>query len=193
MSGLLQRDDLSPRYTLFPREIFHRDEEDRRRRCRGHRRGGLTKYPAEKIRGTAGVVRELFGLASARLERGPLPRRQEVVDSNADFDRPDQQLFGWNRLTVGHHALQVRGDRFLRVRESLGFRVSLRVAAPQGRNEGVEAAVVFALEDHRVPMPGHESNSTPRRTAPHFIARQARTPPSTPLPRVRPSRNAESK
>src|SRR6266704_41212 len=51
-----------PRYTLFPREIFRRDEEDRRRRCRGHRRGGLTTYPAEKIRGTAGVVRELCGL-----------------------------------------------------------------------------------------------------------------------------------
>src|SRR6266498_5663712 len=62
---------------LFPREIFRRDEEDQRRRpspgIRGtrrspasfsHRRGGLTKYPAEKIRGTAGVVRELCGLAT---------------------------------------------------------------------------------------------------------------------------------
>src|SRR6266545_2300588 len=161
MKGLLHRDGMMPRNTLFPREIFRRDEEDRRRRCRGHRRGGLTKYPAEKIRGTAGVVRELCGLASARLERGPLPRRQEVVDSNADFDGPDQQLFGWNRLTVGHHALQVRGNGFLRVRESLVFRVSLRVAALQGRNEGVEAAVVFAVEDHRVPMLRHESHSTP--------------------------------
>src|SRR2546427_8081971 len=28
----------------------------------GHHRGGLTRYPAEKIRGTAGVVRELCGL-----------------------------------------------------------------------------------------------------------------------------------
>src|SRR5512141_1179076 len=51
-----------PQFALFPREIFRRDEEDRRRRCRRHRRGGLTKYPAEKIRGTAGVVRELCGL-----------------------------------------------------------------------------------------------------------------------------------
>ena len=58
-----------PRYTLFPQEIFRRDEEDRRRRCRGHRRGGLTKYPAEKIRGTAGVVRELCGLARTRTIR----------------------------------------------------------------------------------------------------------------------------
>src|SRR6266581_7584355 len=56
-----------PRYTLFPREIFRRDEEDQRRRCRGHRRGGLTTYPAEKIRGTAGVVRELCGLGTAAL------------------------------------------------------------------------------------------------------------------------------
>src|SRR6266536_1427260 len=62
MSGLFRRDDVTLRYILFPREIFRRDEEDRRRRCRGHRRGGLTKYPAEKIRGTAGVVRELCGL-----------------------------------------------------------------------------------------------------------------------------------
>src|SRR5713101_7196333 len=68
MSGLLRRDDLMPRYTLFPREIFRRDEEDRRRRCRWHRRGGLTKYPAEKIRGTAGVVRELCGLARPECE-----------------------------------------------------------------------------------------------------------------------------
>ncbi len=67
---LLHRDDLTPRHTLFPREIFRRDEEDRRRRCRGHRRGGLTTYPAEKIRGTAGVVRELCGLA--RSERAPV-------------------------------------------------------------------------------------------------------------------------
>src|SRR6266536_2271905 len=59
MSGLLRRDDVTPGYTLFPREIFRRNEEDRRRRCRWHRRGDLTKYPAEKIRGTAGVVREL--------------------------------------------------------------------------------------------------------------------------------------
>ncbi len=63
---------------MFPREIFRRDEEDRRRRpspgLRGtrrspasfsHRRAGLTKYPAEKIRGTAGVVRELCGLSGA--------------------------------------------------------------------------------------------------------------------------------
>src|SRR6266581_3521834 len=75
MSGLFRRDDVTLRYTLFPREIFRRDEEDRRRRpspgVRGterspasfsHRRGGLTKSPAEKIRGTAGVVRELCGL-----------------------------------------------------------------------------------------------------------------------------------
>src|SRR5713101_3558683 len=62
MNGLLRRCSVLPRYALFPREIFRRDEEDRRRRCRGHRRGGLTKYPAEKIRGTAGVVRELCGL-----------------------------------------------------------------------------------------------------------------------------------
>src|SRR6266508_3842310 len=62
MNGLLRRYCVLPRYTLFPREIFRRDEEDRRRRCRGHRRGGLMKYPAEKIRGTAGVVRELCGL-----------------------------------------------------------------------------------------------------------------------------------
>src|SRR6266540_130811 len=64
MSGLFRHDVVTPRYSLFPREIFRRDEEDRRRRCRGHRRGGLTKYPAEKIRGTAGVVRELCGLGA---------------------------------------------------------------------------------------------------------------------------------
>src|SRR2546428_159254 len=62
MNGLSRPYCVLPRYALFPREIFRRDEEDRRRRCRGHRRGGLTKYPAEKIRGTAGVVRELCGL-----------------------------------------------------------------------------------------------------------------------------------
>src|SRR6266496_4379944 len=62
MNGLQRRYYVLPRHTLFPREIFRRDEEDRRRRCRGHRRGGLTKYSAEKIRGTAGVVRELCGL-----------------------------------------------------------------------------------------------------------------------------------
>src|SRR6266571_6594730 len=68
MNGLLRRYCVLPRYTLFPREIFRRDEEDRRRRCRGHRRGGLTTYPAEKIRGTAGVVRGLRGLdATVRL------------------------------------------------------------------------------------------------------------------------------
>src|SRR6266508_954094 len=91
MSYLLQWDDLMPTYTLFPREIFRRDEEDRRRRpsagARGtrrspaglcHRRGGLTKYPASVhrqgargapwtpgIRGTAEVVRELCGQARA--------------------------------------------------------------------------------------------------------------------------------
>ncbi len=63
--ALFVADRLTPRFTLSPREIFRRDEEDRRRRCRGHRRGGLTKYPAEKIRGAAGVVRGLCGLGSA--------------------------------------------------------------------------------------------------------------------------------
>jgi len=65
MAGLLRPDGVKQGYTLFPREIFRRDEEDRRRRCRGHRRGGLTTYPAEKIRGTAGVVRELCGLSGS--------------------------------------------------------------------------------------------------------------------------------
>src|SRR6266508_6071128 len=81
MSGLLQRDDLTPRYTLFPREIFRRDEEDRRRRCRGHRRGGLTKYPAEKIRGTAGVVRELCGLGQGRARSPERPTRHDSQSS----------------------------------------------------------------------------------------------------------------
>src|SRR6266542_3617470 len=78
--------DGMPRYTLFPREIFRRDEEDRRRRCRGHRRGGLTKYPAEKIRGTAGVVRKLCGLGSLTEPRrtenfaGTLFRRHECCN-----------------------------------------------------------------------------------------------------------------
>src|SRR6266487_1438290 len=80
MNGLLRRYCVLPRYTLFPREIFRRDEEDRRRRCRRHRRGGLTTYPASiheqgargapwtpGIRGTAGVVRELCGLGTAAL------------------------------------------------------------------------------------------------------------------------------
>src|SRR6266496_2481897 len=88
MSDILRRDEVAPRYILFPREIFRRDEEDRRGRPsaggRGtrrspaspcHRRGGLTKYPASireqgargapwtpGIRGTAGVVRGLCGL-----------------------------------------------------------------------------------------------------------------------------------
>src|SRR6266508_3896355 len=52
------------------------DDGDRPRGARGterspavlcHRRGGLTKYPAEKIRGTAGVVRQLCGLAGTDL------------------------------------------------------------------------------------------------------------------------------
>src|SRR6266496_3467845 len=93
MSGILRRDEVAPRYILFPREIFRRDEEDRRGRPsaggRGtrrspaspcHRRGGLTTYPASiheqgargapwtpGIRGTAGVVRELCGLGTAAL------------------------------------------------------------------------------------------------------------------------------
>src|SRR6266542_2863913 len=73
MKGLLRRYCVLPKYTLFPREIFRRDEEDRRQRCRRHRRGGLTKYPAEKIRGTAGVVRGLCGLRQGkqRLAFGP--------------------------------------------------------------------------------------------------------------------------
>src|SRR5712692_9592147 len=84
MNGLLRRYCALPRYTLFPREIFRRDEEDRRRRCRGHRRGGLTKYPAEKIRGTAGVVRELCGLGQHRHRDGPRtavrPERGAALD-----------------------------------------------------------------------------------------------------------------
>src|SRR6266496_4974235 len=78
MNGLLRRYRVLPRYTLFPREIFRRDEEDRRRRCRGHRRGGLTKYPAEKIRGTAGVVRELCGLGLFESLLGGRPDRFEL-------------------------------------------------------------------------------------------------------------------
>src|SRR6266536_3344593 len=79
---LRRRDDMAAENILFPREIFRRDEEDQRRRpspgVRGtrrspasfsHRRGGLTKYPSEKIRGTAGVVRELCGLARPRGKR----------------------------------------------------------------------------------------------------------------------------
>src|SRR6266508_2442498 len=81
MSGVFHQDDLTPRYTLFPREIFRRDEEDRRRRCRWHRRGGLTKYPAEKIRGTAGVVRELCGLHVARACAGSAPHGAMASDS----------------------------------------------------------------------------------------------------------------
>src|SRR6266542_5161258 len=96
MSDILRRDEVAPRYILFPREIFRRDDEDRRGRpspgVRGtgrslaslsHRRGGLTKYPASiheqgargapwtpGIRGTAGVVRGLCGLRPWTLELG---------------------------------------------------------------------------------------------------------------------------
>jgi len=45
-------------YTMSPREIFSRDKEARRRRCRAHRRGALTKYSRKKIRGAAEVVHE---------------------------------------------------------------------------------------------------------------------------------------
>src|SRR6266542_7000693 len=100
MSGLLQQDGLTPRYTLFPREIFRRDEEDRRRRCRGHRRGGLTKCPAEKIRGTAGVVRELCGLR-AFLDGLELADEGSDLQLRAELDgdlsrvvgQPEHQLF----------------------------------------------------------------------------------------------------
>src|SRR6266496_4895368 len=94
MSGLLRRDDGTPRYTLFPREIFRRDEEDRRRRCRGHRRGGLTKYPAERIRGTAGVVRELCGLANPLLFCPTADIRPLSVSSAAFVAEPKSSWTG---------------------------------------------------------------------------------------------------
>src|SRR6266496_6802010 len=100
MSGLFRRDDVTPGYILFPREIFRRDEEDRRRRCWWHHRGGLTKCPAEKIRGTAGVVRGLCGLRAFLAGLGLADKGSDLqlrAELDGDLSRvvgqPEHQVF----------------------------------------------------------------------------------------------------
>src|SRR6266536_4836053 len=129
MNGLLRRYCVLPRYTLFPREIFRRDEEDRRRRCRRHRRGGLTKYPAEKIRGTAGVVRELCGLAKGEIDAawkslssglGGLRARLDDEDAGGlDLPRPREVILHGVRAREGELPQIVVRHRQVRQHEVL--------------------------------------------------------------------------
>src|SRR6266542_6490741 len=129
MNGLLRRCCVLPRYALFPREIFRRDEEDRRRRCRRHRRGGLTKYPAEKIRGTAGVVRELCGLAKGEIDAawkslssglgGLRARLDDEAAGGLDLPRPREVILHGVRACEGELPQIVVRHRQVRQHEVL--------------------------------------------------------------------------
>ncbi len=78
----------------------------------------------------------------------------EAASSHADFDGPDQEVFGWDGLAVRLEALEVNGYRFPGVGERLRLRVSLRVATLESRDERMEAPVLFALEDDGISVVG---------------------------------------
>src|SRR6266568_2162363 len=98
MNGLLRRYCILPRFTLFPREIFRRDEEDRRRRCRGHRRGGLTKYPAERSAGRL----ESFVNYAGYVSRGVPESLPDVAlaRSGRDLKSPSREIGSCPRVVT---------------------------------------------------------------------------------------------